>query len=113
MPTFMPSSRVLSRCGALSFLDHSKIGPASDQDGRGHATKQPGAHDARDRAGLGLQAWGIGDRLDLAIENVVAVVRYGQLVSLDKGNRPTAELGKPSLTERQGERRDFNWQLAA
>src|SRR5262249_49282067 len=79
------------------LVDQPEITPIPNQDRVRHAQKQPGTHHARNHADVRFQLRRIWNRANLAIENVVAVVRYKQIVSLKVGDRLEPELAQPPL----------------
>ena len=79
---------------APSFLDHPEIVPVPNQDGVRHSQEQPGSHDARNRTDVTFQSSRICNRLDAAIENVIAVVRHEQATPLNVGDRLVAKFAQ-------------------
>src|SRR6516165_6073122 len=116
LPAFIPLS--LNRPNesirhASSFVDQPKVIPIPYENGFSHPQEQSGAHHARNSTDVHFQPRRIGNWVDLAIDNVVAVVRHKQAIALTVRSRPTAEFAQPSLAQGQGERRHLDWQLAA
>src|SRR5258707_67648 len=76
--------------------DHPEILPVSNQDGVRHSQKQPGAYHARNRTDVSLQPSRIRNWDDLAIENMIAVVRHEHFAALKVGDRRKAKFGQSS-----------------
>ncbi len=84
---------------APSLLDQPKAFPIPDEDGIRHSQEQPGAHDAGNRPDVHFQLRRIRYWVDLAIENVIAIVCHEQTIALTVKNRPEAKFAQPSFAQ--------------
>src|SRR5262245_23902441 len=93
--------------------DHAEIVPVPNQHGVRHRQEQPRPDNARNGSDITFQLSWVLNRPDLAIENVVAVVRYIELTRLKVRGGPAAKIAQPSLAQRQGKRQNLNRQFSA
>jgi hypothetical protein len=76
-----------------------------------HAQEEPGAHDAGDGPQAGVEARRIGDGIDAAIEDVIAVVREERRGAHPAQHGREARLGQAGTAEADGERHHLDGQL--
>jgi hypothetical protein len=63
----------------------------TDQNPIGHPKEKSGAHNARNCADVQFQPMRVGNRANVAIENVIAIVRHKQVGPVSIGNRLAAK----------------------